>query len=140
MRTLVDIFGEQNLSLWESTTAVTDHLVDWRRAADPQADRVGIYAVSDSTQLDAGGMQQLRNFLLADASWLLDSQTRHRPMPSHLLEMQSASGRGLFFFDRRGRQFGEITDAGTNHADLRADFSTLLDSWLNDGENQAKGD
>ena len=130
MQTLEDILGHEILSIWSSATCLTIYIIDWARIRDPQATKVGRYSVGASIRLDDVQLQGWRNSIVQSESWALQVQTRHRPTPTHLLQIESPVGASLSFYARHGKQLGYERAGQQIYADCSASMIQQLEGWL----------
>jgi len=130
MRELKSIFGMETLKMWAEAQQITVHPIDWSRARDPQAPRLGRYAVTEGYEFNDSQLSQWRASITQDSSWILASQTRHRPLPSHLLTLHTEKQSSTFFYSSFGKQLGKEQSGEQIYADLHPDFCTLLEQWL----------
>lgn len=127
---LATIFGAEVLVLWQQTQTMEIFTVDWARIRDPNAPKKGKYSVSQSCSLPADDVGLWRSLITQETSWVLDTQTRHRLIPTHLISVGTSSSSMLLLFSERGRQLGFEKEGQLLFADLHPTTVTVISSWL----------
>jgi len=130
MNQLVTIFGSDALGLWSQVQSIEIFTVDWERIRDSNAPKKGKYSVSRSRVLSVDEVALWKALIVEDFSWTLDSHTRHRLTPTHLMSITNGVTSMLLLFSIRGNQFGFEREGELVFADLHPTTATVIGSWI----------